>query len=483
VACVDANKSKPNLGIEPLPDIDFNIRAGNALVGYARLEDAQTTAENANIDMDLYGTKSVLREKSKALAQIVKTYRQQQLDMESNVDKQAVKVHLAETAEALNQRLAALYGVDVRNRAAYTKWLTSHEPFHWCSEFYEIVEERGGFDVIIGNPPYVGYPKVRNDYQVLSYQTEKSANLYAFVIERCTKLFKSNSYIGYIVPIASISTDGMNSLQKLYLSYTVWHSNYAVRPGKLFNGVDMNLTISIMKVDDKNKTYTTPYYRWSANKDLERDSRHYLLNCVSYTNSIRLNQDLISTPKTDTMGINILSKLGKFKQKIEDISGKKSIYYHSGGRYWRKANLSKLSSHYKEVKVNENVHDFVYVLLNSSLYYWYWIVFSNCMDVVSREVDKFRVPNITTIPQDVVGKLSDFYESSGVNRIRSGELIHTTEVNYKMKDAKPIIDEIDRVLAQHYGFSDEELDYIINYDIKYRMGRAGAEGDDGGEDE
>jgi hypothetical protein len=33
--------------------------------------------------------------------------------------------------------------------------------------------------------------------------------------------------------------------------------------------------------------------------------------------------------------------------------------------------------------------------------------------------------------------------------------------------------EIDRVLAQHYGFSEEELDFIINYDIKYRMGREG----------
>ena len=33
-----------------------------------------------------------------------------------------------------------------------------------------------------------------------------------------------------------------------------------------------------------------------------------------------------------------------------------------------------------------------------------------------------------------------------------------------------IIDEIDKVLAKHYGFTDEELDFIINYDIKYRMG-------------
>jgi len=37
--------------------------------------------------------------------------------------------------------------------------------------------------------------------------------------------------------------------------------------------------------------------------------------------------------------------------------------------------------------------------------------------------------------------------------------------------AKPLLDEIDRLLAAHYGFTDEELDFIINYDIKYRMGR------------
>ena len=35
--------------------------------------------------------------------------------------------------------------------------------------------------------------------------------------------------------------------------------------------------------------------------------------------------------------------------------------------------------------------------------------------------------------------------------------------------SKAIIDEIDRVLARHYGFTDEELDFVINYGIKYRM--------------
>ena len=41
---------------------------------------------------------------------------------------------------------------------------------------------------------------------------------------------------------------------------------------------------------------------------------------------------------------------------------------------------------------------------------------------------------------------------------------------YQKKMSKSIIDEIDKVLAKHYGFTEEELDFIINYDIKYRMG-------------
>ena len=49
---------------------------------------------------------------------------------------------------------------------------------------------------------------------------------------------------------------------------------------------------------------------------------------------------------------------------------------------------------------------------------------------------------------------------------------------------------IDRVLAAHYGFTDEELDFIpstdlragINCDIKYRMGRDAESDDDGSAD-
>ena len=54
---------------------------------------------------------------------------------------------------------------------------------------------------------------------------------------------------------------------------------------------------------------------------------------------------------------------------------------------------------------------------------------------------------------------------------------------YYLRYSKPIIDEIDRVLAQHYGFTDEELDFILNYDIKYRMGDELFEDEDDEDDE
>jgi hypothetical protein len=48
--------------------------------------------------------------------------------------------------------------------------------------------------------------------------------------------------------------------------------------------------------------------------------------------------------------------------------------------------------------------------------------------------------------------------------------------SFQPRVSKPLIDKIDQVLSRHYALTDEELDFIINYDIKYRMG-AEAEGE------
>ena len=103
---------------------------------------------------------------------------------------------------------------------------------------------------------------------------------------------------------------------------------------------------------------------------------------------------------------------------------------------------------------------------------------SDCRHLNKREIYSFPV---------------DFIDVSRENKIQLHELCNTLmndfeknkyrkETKYEStgrviydeyypRKSKPIIDQIDTVLARHYGFAEEELDFIIYYDIKYRMGR------------
>ena len=62
------------------------------------------------------------------------------------------------------------------------------------------------------------------------------------------------------------------------------------------------------------------------------------------------------------------------------------------------------------------------------------------------------------------------YRNNAEHKIRNHKGGTTEFDEFYPKRSKSIIDGIDRVLAQHYDFTEEELDFIINYDIKYRLG-------------
>lgn len=65
----------------------------------------------------------------------------------------------------MNRYLAGEYGVKANDKVAYAKWVKSHQPFHWFIHFYGILNS-GGFDVIIGNPPYVVNIAEKVDYGI-----------------------------------------------------------------------------------------------------------------------------------------------------------------------------------------------------------------------------------------------------------------------------------------------------------------------------
>ena len=74
--------------------------------------------------------------------------------------------------------------------------------------------------------------------------------------------------------------------------------------------------------------------------------------------------------------------------------------------------------------------------------------------------------------------LDDLQKNSVVRKRKRKDGSVQDEVNFKVGKSKDIIDRIDVAMAAFYGLSDEQLDYIINYDIKYRMGQGMDDNDD-----
>ena len=134
-------------------------------------------------------------------------------------------------------------------------------------------------------------------------------------------------------------------------------------------------------------------------------------------------------------------------------------------------------SELKEIEFsNQRTRDGLLGFLNSSLFYWLVTVFSDCRNLNKREIDMSRfnladaagLERLGLVTRELMADIKAHSQMKTVNYKRTGTLkIQSTYPRL----SKTIIDRLDAVLAQHYGFTDEELDFIINYDIKYRMGR------------
>lgn len=231
VAVVEVDKRDPNLGLDPLPDIDFNIRCGNTLVGYATQEDL----ERDLVEGDMFARKEFKAKVNDEMDKVSRTYEIfKNVQLHQAEDMAAFKKAKSELYQRLNTLNDLLnhkmYGA-VESAKGYNAWYQSHQPFHWLAEFYEIINEHGGFDVIIGNPPYVVYTDKAFPYKINKYYTTRDcANLYAFCVERSYQLLNNKFRFGMIVPNSSISADKMSPLQKqITINKSCWISNYAWR--------------------------------------------------------------------------------------------------------------------------------------------------------------------------------------------------------------------------------------------------------------
>ena len=138
--------------IEPLPDIDFNIRAGNTLVGFISLDavrQAMNVAPETQLGLGSIEQQAVLdriEEDARGVDWMAHEFRRQQTMLGEEVsvaDKRTLSNRLRRLADELDRYLAIEYGLDVSGTIAYGAWRASHQPFHWFVEFYGIMSNGG----------------------------------------------------------------------------------------------------------------------------------------------------------------------------------------------------------------------------------------------------------------------------------------------------------------------------------------------------
>jgi len=487
MATIEVDYRKKNLGVEPLPDIDFNIRAGNTLVGYAKEADIDKAFEEK---LDLYNHKEKIKEKCEMASRSFSRYKEIQLsDGDDYSGFKTAKDELNARLLELNSELDKL----LHSHSSATKfdaWEKSHQPFHWFAEFYEIINGHGGFDVIIGNPPYVQYSH-KSTYSVDSsiFSTYKCMNLYSFCIERSLNLIHAHSFFSMIVPISLIGNSRMAPcLEKLKFSRCLWIANFSgdTHPGTLFTGVQQNISIFVSGPNSKISFHTTDFIRF-ADSTFEREDL-FESQITYFKNEVNLPILKLGHKLQNSIINKILIKRNSFK--FFEQSEKNFIYYHDVVHYWVKSFYNKpyfkrdgedasLSSHYKKLFVPKELKKEVVAVLGSSLFYLWYILKSNGRDLSKDDVLEFNIDFISNSKQNnFLKKLSGlgvrFYEDLERNKKRvvynkkSGTVKYD---QYWVSASKSIIDEIDTVIAEHYSFTEEELDFIINYDIKYRMGK------------
>lgn len=339
---------------------------------------------------------------------------------------------------------------------------------------FDFIVDEGSFEekyhIVVGNPPYV------EDSRSGIELHNKYGNIYANILLNAAKRLEKNGSIGFIIPLSYVSTPRMKKLRD-ELSVLVLEQyilSFADRPDCLFDSVHQKLCILIGKYRKSEKAiYTGNYQYWY------KQERSILFADINMVKNKYGNTDFI--PKLGTKrDIDIYKKITNAKkmQSVYAISrnGTESVYLNRREAFWMKAYREKVDDpEYKIFSFQTPTEaDFCYCLINSTLFWWYWISVSDCWHV-SKDLNGFMMPmqidmcGVTELAHNLRQRLEETKVYVGTKQ---------TQYEYKHRECLDEIRAIDDFVNAAYGLTEAESNYIKNFAIRYRT----SEGIDADED-
>jgi hypothetical protein len=362
--------------------------------------------------------------------------------------------------------------------------------------FFRVFREKGGFDVVIGNPPYgAKYTLKHKEYFMQNYITagaereskkdgwasKYSLDSYALFIERGFSLLKTNGNLIFIVPISITSSDSIESLQYLLEKNckVIKISSYAVRPQPIFQNsvVDVSIISFIKTLTPAEKILCTKMYRKS--KDIKISD---ILNNLEFIDVKEFKLKGRYPKISYQIEKDILRKIfDSDNTPIGNLirnNGKEIYYRFAGGRYFKVITpYSTKSSAEKVLKFDKNIANVVGAILSSNLFFWFYQIYSDNHNLKLYDISIFRIPYKKLLENpEIIKKIEEVYNEY-LNDIEKNAIVKKTTQykkikefkEYRIRKSKHIIDKIDDLICPLYGMTEQEIDFIKNYEIKFRL--------------
>ena len=478
---------------EPLPNFDYKFMQGNSLIESFDGHDLSHILESSSRPLPGRGARRVGWAENQTGMEFgsdeVKQNLRNWLKMYFSLTDHKEKAYYRELINNSVKNYIVQQGIGpaAETRLNAIDPSTNQDFFLWHTWFKDIFDN-GGFDIVIGNPPYGAklsqehkslFKNLYNSAKTIKGKQKGSLDTYVLFLELGFNLLASNGQLAFIVPMPITSNDSVSGIHNILLSNCepISISSYAVRPKPVFKNAVVNSSIIMFtKSMQRCRTLlTTQMYRRGENFNLQ-----YLVDHLEFINSRQFVRTGRIAKISKPIESQILSKLFK-ATPIGDLLANNGlpVYYRTvGGRYFKVVtNYTTYSNKESSFNVKSEWRNVVACALSSSLAFWFYQVYSNNLSWSTYDIFDFTIPvkEITSKQKVQIEELYKRYitdiEKNVNTRNVSVESKYTMDVfkEYKIVRSKAIIDEIDDYIGPLYGLTQEEVDFIKNYELEFRM--------------
>ena len=482
--------NEPNFGLDQLPNLETHLVIADSLVWFQEDTDCLLAGSGRHASVD--------KQRVLELRQKLDTIRAKHIGAHSRPEKLSLRKEDERICKELRALLKALGFGNTEMLAEWNPYNPSvHAPFFdpcWMFGF-------ATFDIVIGNPPY-GIPlsKEEKAYVKAHYQSAKtikgvqkgSMDSYSLFIERGFRLLHKGGTLVYIVPISITSSDSATGIHNLVMKdcAEIRVSSYAVRPQPVFENATVNTSILEFM-----RTGTLCEHIYSS-KMFRKDDDNTISDILASLSFVEVKSLCYygRIPKIGTeIERRILEKMRTY-HTINDIIHKEEderaqlsrqlrkeirptayVYYRVvGGRYFKVITpYTTYSTKENSLPINDN--EVVGACLSSNLGFWYYQIYSDNLSWPRNEIGRFPIPEMSEQNKETLRELYRAYlqdiEAHAHTYKTSAKSSYTMAQfkTYRIGLSKNLIDRIDDFIGPLYGLTTEEIDFIKNYELAFRL--------------